>query len=196
MAQTGVINGHIKDAKTNEPIIGASIVVLGSSYGSITDFDGNFEIQSVISGEYKIIISLVGYSELSVENISVESGKTTELNTSMEELSLQLSAVEVKAQRKTDSEIAVVSEISKLANIAVGVSSQQIAKMQDRDASQVVRRVPGVSVFDDRFIIIRGLNERYNTVLLNDIITPSTEVDIKSFSFDLIPSSAIDRMMV
>jgi TonB-dependent receptor len=114
----------------------------------------------------------------------------------MEEASQVLEAVEVKAQRKTDTEVSVVSEIKQLANIAVGVSSQQITKTQDRDASQVVRRVPGVSIFDDRFIVIRGLNERYNTVLLNDIITPSTEVDVKSFSFDLIPSSAIDRMMV
>ncbi|MBK8828534.1 MAG: TonB-dependent receptor plug domain-containing protein [Saprospiraceae bacterium] len=102
----------------------------------------------------------------------------------------------MKAQRKTDTEVSVVSEIRQLANIAVGVSSQQITKTQDRDASQVVRRVPGVSIFDDRFIVVRGLNERYNTVLLNDIVTPSTEVDVKSFSFDLIPSSAIDRMMV
>ena len=114
----------------------------------------------------------------------------------MEEASHVLDAVEVKAVRKTDTEVSVVSEIKQLSNIAVGVSSQQITKTQDRDASQVVRRVPGVSIFDDRFIVVRGLNERYNTVLLNDIITPSTEVDVKSFSFDLIPSSAIDRMMV
>jgi hypothetical protein len=56
--------------------------------------------------------------------------------------------------------------------------------------------VPGVSIQDDRFVIVRGLNERYNTVLLNDAITPSTEVDTKAFSFDLIPSSAIDRMLI
>ena len=78
----------------------------------------------------------------------------------------------------------------------MGISAQQIQKSQDRDASQVVRRVPGVSIQDDRFVIIRGLNERYNTVMLNDAITPSTEVDVKSFSFDLIPSTAIDRMMI
>jgi hypothetical protein len=56
--------------------------------------------------------------------------------------------------------------------------------------------VPGVSIQDDRFVIVRGLNERYNTVMLNDAITPSTEVDTKAFSFDLIPSTAIDRMLI
>jgi len=194
--QTGILKGHIIDSKTKEGMIGATILVDGTTTGTTTDFDGNFEILSIPAGVHKIIISSIGYSDLVIEKVRIENGKESIINSSMDEASLILDAVEVKAQRKTDTEVSVVSEIRQLANIAVGVSSQQITKTQDRDASQVVRRVPGVSIFDDRFIVIRGLNERYNTVLLNDIITPSTEVDVKSFSFDLIPSSAIDRMMV
>ncbi|MBC7884176.1 MAG: carboxypeptidase-like regulatory domain-containing protein [Saprospiraceae bacterium] len=195
-AQTGSLKGHIKDNKSNEPMIGATILVAGTETGTTTDFDGNFEIQNLNAGMYLIIISSIGYANLEIDKVRVESGKSTIIETGLDESSLLLDAVEVKAARKTDTEVSVVSEIKQLANIAVGVSSQQITKTQDRDASQVVRRVPGVSIFDDRFIVIRGLNERYNTVLLNDVITPSTEVDVKSFSFDLIPSSAIDRMMV
>jgi len=196
LGQTGFIKGTVTDAKTNEGMIGANVFLEGTEIGTITDFDGNFELVNVKSGIYKVVISSIGYAALELPNVRIESGKSTLINTSMEENSLLLNTVEVKAQRKTDTDISVVSEIRQLSNIAVGVSSQQITKTQDRDASQVVRRVPGVSIFDDRFIIIRGLNERYNTVLLNDVITPSTEVDVKSFSFDLIPSSAIDRIMV
>ncbi len=195
-AQTGTIKGTIHDGKTNETMIGASVMIDGTSIGTTTDLDGNFELHNIEAGTYKLIISSIGYAEIVLEHLRVETGKETIINTKMNEQSLVLDAVEVKAQRKTDTEVSVVSEIRQLANIAVGVSSQQITKTQDRDASQVVRRVPGVSIFDDRFIVVRGLNERYNTVLLNDIVTPSTEVDVKSFSFDLIPSSAIDRMMV
>ena len=196
MAQTGTLKGHIKDGKTQEVMIGATVIIDGTSTGSTTDFDGNFEVPNVPAGIHKLVITSIGYADVIIESVRVEAGKETIINTTMNEASLVLDAVEVKAQRKTDTEVSVVSEIKQLANIAVGVSSQQITKTQDRDASQVVRRVPGVSIFDDRFIVVRGLNERYNTVLLNDIITPSTEVDVKSFSFDLIPSSAIDRMMV
>ncbi len=195
-AQIGTIKGTIHDGKTNETMIGASVMIDGTSIGTTTDIDGNFELHNIEAGTYKLIISSIGYAEIVLEHLRVETGKETIINTKMNEQSLVLDAVEVKAQRKTDTEVSVVSEIRQLANIAVGVSSQQITKTQDRDASQVVRRVPGVSIFDDRFIVVRGLNERYNTVLLNDIVTPSTEVDVKSFSFDLIPSSAIDRMMV
>lgn len=195
-SQTGTIKGNVKDGKTNDYMIGATVMIQGTSKGTTTDLDGNFEIPEVQAGIYNLMITSVGYTDLIIEKVRVETGKESIVNTSMTEQSLVLDAVEVKAKRKTDTEVSVVSEIRQLANIAVGVSSQQITKTQDRDASQVVRRVPGVSIFDDRFIVVRGLNERYNTVLLNDIITPSTEVDVKSFSFDLIPSSAIDRMMV
>ena len=195
-AQSGTIKGHIKDGKTQDVMIGATVLIDGTGTGSTTDFDGNFEVQGVPAGVHTLVISSIGYTDVKIENVRVEAGKETIINTTMEEASHVLDAVEVKAVRKTDTEVSVVSEIKQLSNIAVGVSSQQITKTQDRDASQVVRRVPGVSIFDDRFIVVRGLNERYNTVLLNDIITPSTEVDVKSFSFDLIPSSAIDRMMV
>jgi len=60
----------------------------------------------------------------------------------------------------------------------------------------VMSRVPGVTVVDNRFIMVRGVPERYNQVMINNAIAPSTEVDRRTFSFDLIPSSALDRMMV
>ena len=195
-AQSGTIQGTILDAKTGDPMIGATVMIQGTTTGTTTDFDGNFLLSGVEAGLYTLSVTTIGYEEIIVENLRVDAGKETIVNTKMKEASLVLDAVEVKAQRKTGTEVSVVSEIRQLNNIAVGVSSQQITKTQDRDASQVVRRVPGVSIFDDRFIVVRGLNERYNTVQLNDITTPSTEVDVKSFSFDLIPSTAIDRMIV
>jgi len=194
--QHGVIKGNILDSKTGDAMIGATVVIEGTTTGTTTDFDGNFEIHSVHAGIYTLKITSIGYDDITLYNLRVEAGKESLVNAKMNEASHVLDAVEVKGQRITGTEVSVVSEIKQLANIAVGVSSQQITKTQDRDASQVVRRVPGVSIFDDRFIVVRGLNERYNSVQLNDITTPSTEVDVKSFSFDLIPSSAIDRMIV
>jgi TonB-dependent receptor len=66
----------------------------------------------------------------------------------------------------------------------------------DRTAAEVVKRVPGVTIFGERFINIRGLNERYNTVQLNNAFAPSMETDVRSFSFDIIPAGQIDRILV
>lgn len=194
--QSGILKGNIKEKTTNEGAIGATIKIENSTFAVMSDLEGNFVFSKLAAGNYKVLISSVGFATKEIENVRIESDKTTIINAILEDDSKMLEGVVIKAQRMTGTEISVISEIKQIQNIAVGVSTQQIVKTQDRDASQVVRRIPGVSIFDDRFIVIRGLNERYNTVLLNDIITPSTEVDIKSFSFDLIPSAAIDRLMV
>jgi TonB-dependent receptor len=195
-AQSGILKGNVKEKTSNEGAIGATVKVENTTFAAMTDIEGNFVLSKLPAGSYRVTITSIGFATQTIENVRIESDKTSIINITLLDDSKMLEGVVIKAQRMTGTEVSVISEIRQIQNIAVGVSSQQITKTQDRDASQVVRRVPGVSIFDDRFIVIRGLNERYNTVLLNDIITPSTEVDVKSFSFDLIPSTAIDRMMV
>ncbi|WP_345239617.1 TonB-dependent receptor [Nibrella saemangeumensis] len=197
-AQTGSIKGTIKDAKTNEVIIGATVQLVGTNppIGSVTDIEGNFDIKKVPAGVHQLQLSYVSYATKTIANVRVEADKTTLINSALDEDNKTLQEVVIRAQKTTNTEVAVITEIKQVQQIAVGISAQQIQRTQDRDASAVIRRVPGISITDDRFVVVRGLNERYNTVLLNDIITPSTEVDVKSFSFDLIPSSAIDRILV
>ncbi len=196
-AQTGSIKGSIVDAQSKDVIIGASVVIKGSTppLGTATDVEGKFEIPAIATGKHIVVISYVSFKNKEIE-VTVYPNQTTLINTTLEEDVANLQEVKIVGQRQTFTDVSVISEIKKAEQIAVGISAQQIQKSQDRDASQVVRRVPGVSIQDDRFVIIRGLNERYNTVMLNDAITPSSEVDVKSFSFDLIPSSAIDRIMI
>jgi hypothetical protein len=80
--------------------------------------------------------------------------------------------------------------------VVSAVSSQQIQKSQDNTAAQVMQRVPGVTIVENRFVMIRGLSERYNNVMINNVIAPSTEVDKRTFSFDLISSGTLDRMLI
>ncbi len=80
--------------------------------------------------------------------------------------------------------------------VSIGISGQQILRSQDRDASEVIRRLPGTTIIDDRFIVVRGLSQRYNGVWLNNTATPSSEADVKAFSFDVIPASMIENMLI
>jgi TonB-dependent receptor len=104
--------------------------------------------------------------------------------------------VVVTGTRRTDTELSLLMN-NKLSVLTVnGISSQQIAKSQDKDASEVIRRVPGVSIRDGKYVIVRGLTERYNSVWLNGSSTPSSESDVRAFSFDLIPSGQIDNILI
>jgi TonB-dependent receptor len=196
LAQVGTIKGSIKDAVTGDAVIGANVVIEGTTQGASTDIDGNFEITKVHVGKYNIVVTYISYRTKTIPNVEVYPDQSTVINTSIEEDVQQLDDVVVTAKRQTDTDISVMTEIKKADLIAVGISSQMIQMSQDRDASQVIRRVPGVTIVGNRFVNVRGLSERYSTVLLNGIIAPSTEVDSKAFAFDLIPSNMIDRMLV
>ena len=195
-AQTGAIRGIVKDSKSKDALIGATVLIDGTKLGVVTDVDGTFALSNVPVGNHKIILSYVSYQSKEIPNVRVESGNTTTIDTELDEEGKALQEVVVRANRATNTEVAVITEIKQLKPIAVGISSQQIQKSQDRDAAAAIRRVPGVSIADNRFVMIRGLGSRYNSVLINDLITPSTEVDTRSFSFDLVPSNILDRMIV
>ena len=49
---------------------------------------------------------------------------------------------------------------------------------------EVIRRVPGVSLIEDKFVMVRGLSQRYNNVWINGGAVPSSEADSRAFSFE------------
>jgi hypothetical protein len=194
--QQGEISGIIIDNKVKETLIGANVIIQGTTIGASTDLNGFFKL-SVNPGIYVLEISYISYQNKLIENVEVKNGKTNNLGKiTLEESTTTLGEVMVQERRKTDSQIALISSI-KNNNVAVtGISSDQISKSQDKDAAEAIRRVPGVTIISDRFIIVRGLSDRYSSVWLNNTTAPSSESDKRAFSFDAIPSSSIDRMMV
>lgn len=193
--QTGKISGIIIDKSTQETLIGVNVSVDGSLAGATSDMDGKFEIADLAPGIYKLIFSYIGYANKNIENIEVVANKTVTLNVSLDVAANELAEVQVMDFKKTNTETAVLLEMKNANQIASGISSQQIGRTTDRDAAQVVKRIPGVLI-SGNFINIRGLNQRYNNVLLHNAIAPSVETDIKSFSFDIIPSSQLDRIII
>lgn len=194
--QVGTIRGTIKDASSKEDLVGATVIIEGENRGASADINGFFSLNRIPVGTYTLKFSFVGYSTKIVPNVQVLADKVTELNVFIAEEQSTLNEVRVVGQKLTNTEISVISEIKAAQQIVSGISAAQIGKTLDRNAAEVVKRVPGVTIFGDRFINIRGLNERYNSVMLNNAFTPSMETDVRSFSFDIIPSNQIDRILV
>ncbi|NVO01549.1 MAG: TonB-dependent receptor [Bacteroidetes bacterium] len=194
--QTGSITGVVKDPKTKETIVGANVIIKGTTNGSSTDFDGKYEIKNLAPGTYSLDITFISYKPLTIEKVKVQANKATTADIDLEQQAVSLGGVEVVGTKKTDTDVSLMNTIKGGDLVVTGISSQQISRSQDRDASEVVKRIPGVTIIDNRFIVVRGLNERYNVVWLNNASTPSSESDVKAFSFDVIPSSMLDRVLV
>jgi outer membrane receptor for ferrienterochelin and colicin len=196
IAATGSIEGLVFDKKTGETLVGATIILEGTTTGAVTDFDGHFIISGIKEGTYNVIISYISYNQTVFDGVVVVADKKVQIRVDMEESSISIGDVTVTATRRKGSDVSIISAIKSGLIVSNGISNQQITRSQDRDASEVIKRVPGVTIVDDRFIIVRGLSQRYNSVWLNNSAAPSSEADSRAFSFDIVPSSMLENMMV
>ena len=184
------VAGVVVDSSTKEPLIGATVQLAGSRVGTATDIDGKFSLNA---DDGNLIVKYVSYKDKTVSVSWLKAGNDTITlvpdNTVLGELT-------VTARARQDSEATVVEKTKNSMTVQNGVSSQQIKKTQDKDASEVIKRVPGISIIDDKFVMVRGLSQRYNNVWINGSAVPSSEADSRAFSFDLIPSSQLDNIMI
>ncbi len=172
------------------------MTIEGTTIGAAADINGHFLISNVKPGKYKIKASYLSYNPVILDNITVLPEKTISVSITLSENTVALGGVTVTGVKKTNTDIAMINVTRMSPLVSIGISGQQILRSQDRDASEVIRRLPGTSIVDDRFIIVRGLSQRYNSVWLNNAATPSSEADVKAFSFDVIPASLIENMLI
>ena len=192
----GVIRGVVLDKKTQEPVIGAAVVIEHTTTGAATGIDGDFKLERLKAGQYNLKISCISYTSLVVEGIRVRDNQEAEIKVELEEDALNMEEVTVKAVRRMNNEMAMIHVVKTAPVLLNAVSSQMITKTQDKDASEVIRRIPGISIIDGKFVMVRGLSQRYNNVWINNSAVPSSEADSRAFSFDIIPSSQLDNMQI
>lgn len=193
--QTGRITGEITDKTTGEGVYGALVIVAGTSKAVPAEVDGSYALD-LAPGTYSLNVNAVGFKPQKFDNVVVKVGESTALSVVLADNNTALGTVAVVGQKQMNSEVALIKDLRKSEVVVSGVSAEQIVKTQDRDAAEVVKRIPGVTIQDSRFILVRGLSERYNAVLLNDALAPSAEADVRAFSFDVLPAAAIDRILI
>lgn len=111
---TGKLVGTVKDAQTNEPLVRANVLLIGTTLGAATDVNGKFVILNIPPGVYSVRISLIGYEIVIVENVKIIVDQTTEINVSMKSTDIIIQEVYVVAetpmiQKDLTSSIAVIT---------------------------------------------------------------------------------------
>lgn len=192
--QSTGISGNITDSQ-GLPIPGVNIKIIENNQNTSSDFDGNYFL-AIKSGSYSIEASYISFQKQKITKVIVVSGKNTKLNIIMQESTNSLSEVVVTTSYKKASVSELFSIQKKAVSFTDGISAEQIKQTSDNNVAQVLRRVSGVTMQDNKFVVVRGMSERYNNVLLNGSSLPSTEPNRKNFSFDIIPSNLIDNVVV
>lgn len=190
------IIGKVTDGKSKDALIGATVQVEGTNIIAATDIDGNFRLSGLKEGEkYRLTITYVAYKNKEIDGVQA-SDQPQMISVALTPDEQTLGEVTVTGMARKNTEAAMVQIAKNSPVIVNNVSAQEIEKTQDSNAGEVIRRVPGVSLIDDKFVMVRGLSQRYNNVWINGGAAPSSEADSRAFSFDLIPSAQIDNMQI
>jgi len=198
IAQNGKIEGKITDAKTGLPLTGVSVSVKNSTKGTSSDLEGRYILNVTgLTGKITLVFSYGG-SVKDVEDIEVSEAKVTTQDVSLQVKAKTGDAVIVRSSTNARKETAAsLITFQKTTNtVASVISAEAIKRSPDRNTGEVLKRLPGASIQEGKFLVVRGLADRYNQAMLNGVLLTSTEPDRKTFSFDLIPSSMVDNIVV
>lgn len=197
----GTIKGRISDARTGEPMSGATVTLEHTRYSTMVNLDGTFVFRHIPAGNYEVVASTVGYEKskgIAVELHSDNDAREVDFELSpaavvMQEV--QISAVgggSDKGARRLEHKADIVQNV---------LSARAIELSPDLTIGNAMARVSGVSVQrgssgEGRYAIIRGMDQRYNNVLVNGIKIASPDDKYRFVPMDLFPSELLERLEV
>jgi len=199
-AQKAKLSGKITNNK-NESLIGVSIILKSDkSQATKSDIEGRYSFNIDLNKEYTITATYVGYKERVIAKIiATQVGEEVNNDILLEENGKKLTDVVVSASRssnKGESVNALIAYQKNTNTVASVISSEAIKRSPDRNTAEILKRTPGASIQEGKYIVVRGLADRYNQAMLNGILLTSTEPDRKTFSFDLFPAQIIDNIII
>ncbi|TSJ40522.1 TonB-dependent receptor [Mucilaginibacter corticis] len=195
--KTGRLSGKITDFKTGETLIGATILVEGTTTGAMTNVDGQYLITGLAPGKCSLLIRYMGYDTKSVSDVEIKADAVAIFNATLSPASAKsINEVIIRGSYKQESVNSLYAAQKNNIQVTDGISADIIRRSPDRNTGEVLKRVSGTSIQDGKFVVVRGLSDRYNANLLNNAILPSSEPDRKAFAFDIIPSSLVDNIVI
>ena len=150
-SSSGSLSGVVIDATTKEPLIGATVLIVGTYKGTITDENGNFKISDIKPGDYTIKMIYIGYAEKAYNGIRIKTGENT-LNADMSEITSTIKTIEIVGEKELVNLEDAKSEVT--------ITDKEIKEMNVREIQDVVKMQNGVSQNPDGLQIRGGrINE-------------------------------------
>jgi outer membrane receptor protein involved in Fe transport len=191
----GTIAGTLLDKDSNNQSLPfANVIIKGTKIGANTDIDGKYTI-TIAPGNYTVQFSFVGYETVEVP-VTVVANETVTLNNSLGSGSYKLKDVVIKSSGGREKETALLLEQKNATVIKQSIGAQEMARKGVSDVEEGLTKVTGISKVDGRGLFIRGLEDRYNNLLVNDLQSPSNSPFKKIIPLDLFPTDVVGVLNV
>lgn len=190
-----VLRGRVFDARSREPLVGASLVLLNTGSGAVSGLDGSFELTFQKIPPQTLQCSYVGYASY---RVIVEPADTQRIDVALTPLSIELESVEVSASATGSLRGLLQQRISD--HIKHVLASEQIEKFPDVNAAEAIQRIPGVTLQRDqgegRYVQLRGTPPELTTFNVNGEQMPSPEGKVRYVGLDILSVDQVDLIEV
>lgn len=194
-SQTGTVSGVVVDSETGETLIGANVIIEGTTIGSQTDIDGRYTISHVEPGVYNLLVSYIGFNPTTVQNIDVIADQISRYDISLTSDAVTLEEVVVEARAIRNNDATLLRDRQKSVAVSDAISAESISRSGSSDAADAMEKVTGASVVGGKYVYVRGLGQRYSSTHLNGVELPTADPDKKAVQFDLFPSNLLDNIV-
>lgn len=199
--QAATLKGTITDARTGEPLIGATVTLANTKFGGTVGLDGNYVIKGVPAGTYTCIAQYISYQKTQKVIVVGNELGTVIHNFSLAESSHDLAEVIISGRSERESEASTRKTEQQADNVLNIIGAKAISLLPDITVANVLQRVSGVSIVrnstgDGQFAVIRGMERRYNYTLVNGIKIPSPDNKNRYVPMDIFPADLLERLEV
>ena len=196
-SQSSNISGIVADSSNGNVLIGANVIIEGTSLGMATDNAGKYNISNVNPGTYNIQVSYIGYETIKKE-ITISDQDEYEINFDLKYTTVEGKTVVVTAQAR--GQMDAINKQLKAKSIKNIVSSDRIQELPESNAAEAVARIPGVSIRreggEGNKVVIRGLSPKYNKITVNGTSLASTDSSNRSTDISMISQYMLEGIEV
>ena len=195
--QEATIKGLVTDLKTKEPLVGATVMLEGTTTGTVTDFDGVYRIERIKPGTYTIRCSFISYETILKEKVSIGPKQNLEINFALKESTVEIEDVRVVAKANRESESILLLDQKNATVSKESIGARQLSAQGVSDAASAATKFTGITKQEGtKTLNIRGLGDRYNTTTLNGLPLPSNDAENKNLDLALFASDVIEYISV
>jgi outer membrane receptor protein involved in Fe transport len=191
----GVLVGRVVSTEDGSPVSDARVFVSGTPVEARTDEDGRFSVEVPV-GEYAVSVLHSEFATRTVDGVAIERDGETRRDFELPPAGLELAEYVVVEPYIEGSLSSVVATRRESASVTDVLSAEQISRAGDSDAAGALKRVTGLTLVDGQYIYVRGLGERYSSVLLNGATIPSPDPTRRVVPLDLFPTDVIRDVIV
>jgi hypothetical protein len=200
----GSIRGRALNQATGVPMSGVTVTVTGTDRSTRTDLDGSFHLGDVPAGTYSMAAGKEGFESLTIRDLGVVGSETVRVDLVLGAVSasgpaagepiIQMETFSVAADVMQGSGLGLMVTRQRAVSVSDAIASDEMSRLAVGNAAEALAKMPGTSFLDGKYVVIRGLGDRYTNTQLNGATVPSADPDKRTVQLDQFPSDLLESI--